>query len=68
MLDKFLMAKWLSTLKMNLATRVLILDETDYISYGSNSSRKGMNHIILLSAMGKKQGRLSSLILVSHLV
>ena len=38
---------------MNTATRVQIQDETDYISHGSNILGKGMNPIILTSAMGK---------------
>ncbi len=35
------------------ATRVQILDETDYISHSTNTLGKGMNPIILPPAMGK---------------
>ena len=38
---------------IDTATRVLILDETDCISHSINTLRKGMNPIILPSAMGK---------------
>ena len=38
---------------MNTATRVQILDETDYISYTTNILGKGMNPIILPPAVGK---------------
>ena len=36
-----------------LATQVQFLDETDYISHGTNTLGKGMNPIILPPAMGK---------------
>ena len=39
--------------KMNTATLVQILDETDCISHCANTLRKGMNPIILPPAMGK---------------
>ena len=38
---------------MDMATWVQILDEADCISHGTNTLRKGMNPIILPSAMGK---------------
>ena len=38
---------------MDMATRVQILDETDYISHSTNALGKGMNPIILPPAMGK---------------
>ena len=38
---------------MDTATRVQILDETDSISYSTNTLGKGMNPIILPPAMGK---------------
>ena len=38
---------------MDTATRVQILDETDYISHSTNTIGEGMNTIILLPAMGK---------------
>ena len=38
-------------------TRVQILDETDCISHSTNTLVKGMNLIILPSAMGKKVGQ-----------
>ena len=38
---------------MDTATRVQILDETDCISYSTNTIGKGMNPIILPPAMGK---------------
>ena len=40
-------------MKMDTATRVQILDETDCISHSTNTLGKGMNPIILLPAMGK---------------
>ena len=40
-------------LKMNTVTQVQILDETDCISYSTNTLGKGMNPIILPPAMGK---------------
>ena len=36
-----------------MATRVQILDETDCISYSTNTLGKGMNLIIFPPAMGK---------------
>ena len=45
--------KWLSSLEMDTATRVQILDQTDWISHSANTLRKGMNPIILPPAMGK---------------
>ena len=39
--------------EMDTATRVQILDETDCISYSTNTLGKGMNPIILPPAMGK---------------
>ena len=36
-----------------MATRVQILDEADCISHSANNLGKGMNLIILPSAMGK---------------
>ena len=39
--------------KMETATRVQILDETDCISHSTNTLGKGMNPIILPPAMGK---------------
>ena len=42
---------------MDTATRVLILDETDCISHSTNTLGKGMNPIILPSAMGKIVGQ-----------
>ena len=38
---------------MDTATRVQILDETNYISYSTNTLGKSMNAIILFPAMGK---------------
>ena len=38
---------------MDTATRVQILNETDYISDSTNTLRKGMNPVILPPAMGK---------------
>ena len=38
---------------MDKATKVQILDETDCISYSTNTLGKGMNPIILPPAMGK---------------
>ena len=38
---------------MDTATRVQILDETDYISHSIKNPGKGMNLIILPPAMGK---------------
>ena len=38
---------------MDTATRVLILDETDWISDSTNTFGKGMNPIIPPPAMGK---------------
>ena len=38
---------------MDTATRVQILDETDCISHGTNTLKKGMNSIILSPAMSK---------------
>ena len=38
---------------MDTATRVQILDETDYILNSTNTLGKGINPIILLPAMGK---------------
>ena len=38
---------------MDTATRVQMLDETDCISYGTNTLGKGMNPIIHPPAMGK---------------
>ena len=46
-------SKWLSSQEMDTATRVQILDETDSISYSTNTLGKGMNLIILPPAMGK---------------
>ena len=42
---------------MDTATRVQILDETDCISHSTNTLGKGMNPIILPSAMGKMVGQ-----------
>ena len=42
---------------MDTATRVQILDETDFISHCTNTLRKGMNPIILPPAMGKIVGQ-----------
>ena len=39
--------------KMDTATQVQILDETDCISHSTNTLGKGMNTIILPPAMGK---------------
>ena len=39
--------------EMDTATRVQILDETDWISHSTNTFGKGMNPIILPPAMGK---------------
>ena len=39
--------------KMDTATRVQILDETDCISHATNTLGKGMDPIILPPAMGK---------------
>ena len=39
--------------RMDSATRVQILDETDSISHSINTLGKGMNPIILPVAMGK---------------
>ena len=44
---------WLSSLEMDTATRVQILDETDCISHSTNTLGKGMNPIIPPPAMGK---------------
>ena len=38
---------------MVTATQIQILDETDCISYSTNTLEKGMNPIILPPAMGK---------------
>ncbi len=38
---------------LNTATRVKILDETEFISHSTNTLGKGMNPIILPPAMGK---------------
>ena len=43
----------ISSLCMNTATRVQILNETDCISHRTNTLGKGMNPIILPPAMGK---------------
>ena len=45
--------EWLSSQEIDSATRVQILDETDCISHYTNTLGKGMNPIILPSAMGK---------------
>ena len=42
---------------METATRVQILDKTDWISHSTNTLGKGMNPIILPSAMGKIVGQ-----------
>ena len=47
------MVLWLSSLEMDTATRVQILDETDCISHSIDTLGKGMNPIILPPAMGK---------------
>ena len=44
---------WLSSLEMDTATRVQILDLTDCISHSTNTLGEGMNPIILPPAMGK---------------
>ena len=44
---------WLSSMKMDTATQVHILDETDCISHSTNTIGKGMNPIILPPTMGK---------------
>ena len=49
----FLNTKIKEEKKMNTATRVQILDETDCISHNTNTLGKGMNPIILPPAMGK---------------
>ena len=51
-MEAFMML-WLPSLEMNMATYVQICDETVYILHCANSLVKGMNPIILLSAMGK---------------
>ena len=38
---------------MDTATRVQILDETDYISHSTNTFEKSMNPIIFPPALGK---------------
>ena len=38
---------------MDMATRVQILDEADYISQNTNTLGKGMNPTILLAVMDK---------------
>ena len=43
----------LSSKEMDTATRVQILDQTDYISHSTNTFGKSMNPIILPPAMGK---------------
>ena len=43
-------------MKWTTATRVEILDETDCISHSTNTLGKGMNPIILPTAMGKIVG------------
>ena len=58
----------LSSQEMDMATRVQILGETDYISHSTNTLEKGMNPIILPLAMGKQQGRLGSSALERQLV
>ena len=40
-------------MKMDMAIRVQIIDETDCISHNTNTLGKGMNPIILPLAMGK---------------
>ena len=47
------MVKWSSSLDMDTATRVQILDQANCISHSTNTLRKGMNPIILPPAMGK---------------
>ena len=42
---------WLSSQEMDTAIRVQILDETDCISHSTNTLGKGMNPIILPSAL-----------------
>ena len=44
-------------MKMDTATRVKILDETDCISHCTNSLGKGVNPIILPPATGKIVGQ-----------
>ena len=44
---------WLSSLEMDMVTRVQTLDEIDCISHCTNTLGKGMNPIILPPAMGK---------------
>ena len=39
--------------KMDTVIRVQILDETEWISHSTNTLGKGMNPIILPTAMGK---------------
>ena len=39
--------------ELDTATRVQIMDETDFISHSTNTLGKGMNPIILPPAMGK---------------
>ena len=51
--EEVAVVQWLSSYKMDTATRVQILDETDCISHSTNTIRKGMNPIILPPAMGK---------------
>ena len=43
---------------MDTATRVQILDDTDFISHCTNTLEKGMNQIILPPAMGKIVGQI----------
>ena len=45
--------QWLSSEEMDPATRVQILDEIDCFSHSTNTLGKGVNPIILPSAMGK---------------
>ena len=45
--------RWLSSLEVDTATRVQILDDTDCISHSTNTLGKGMNPIILPPATGK---------------
>ena len=47
------MIKWLSSLEIDMATQVQILDKAVCISYSTNIFRKGMTPTSLLLVMGK---------------
>ena len=44
---------WLSSLKMDMATHIQILDEADCISHSTNNLGKDMNPTVLPPAVGK---------------